>query len=83
MPLVLSAIRGSGRVTIGNPQFDVGSAELAARLANHTAFIDEVTVVRSDTVLQFVYLLNPATVSATGHYAVKLHGTFVAGLQLQ
>jgi hypothetical protein len=83
LPLVLSAIRGSGRVTIGNQQFDVGSAALAARLANHTAFIDEVTVVRSDTVLQFVYLLNPATVSATGHYDVKLQGTFVAGLQLQ
>lgn len=83
LPLVLSAIRGSGRVAIGNEEFDLGSAALAARLANRDQFVDEVTVVRSDSELQFIYLLNPAVVSTAGRYDVKLQGTFVAGLQLQ
>jgi hypothetical protein len=33
--------------------------------------------------LQFVYLLNPATVSAAGRYEVTLQGVFIAGLQVQ
>jgi hypothetical protein len=83
LPLILSAIRGAGRVAVGSQEFELGSAALAARLENRDVFIDEVTVLRSDTELQFVYLLNPATVSAAGRYDVKLQGTFIAGLQVQ
>lgn len=83
LPLVLAAIRGSGRVSIGNQTYDLGSTALATRLADRATFVDDVTVVRSDSALKFIYLLNPAAVSTAGHYDVKLQGTFVAGLQLQ
>jgi hypothetical protein len=83
LPLILVGIRGAGRVAIAGQQFELGSAALATRLADRAEFVDEVTVLRADSELQFVYLLNPATVSAAGRYEVTLQGVFIAGLQVQ
>ena len=70
-------------MAIAGQQFELGSAALATRLADRAEFVDEVTVLRADSELQFVYLLNPATVSAAGRYEVTLQGVFIAGLQVQ
>lgn len=58
-PLVLWAVEGPGRVSVGTRVYDAGSAELTAALRQRTAPLGGVEILQANGPLTLIWLLNP------------------------
>jgi hypothetical protein len=59
MPLVLKAIRGEGRVRVGTGEYEISSTALDISLDVTPNRIPDIEIIRSNTPIELVYLLNP------------------------
>jgi hypothetical protein len=83
MPLVLKAMRGSGRVRVGTAEYEIGSTTLDTSLAVSPNWIPEIEVLRSDGPIELVFLLNPLRFGALDISEISVTGTDVWGLDIQ
>ena len=82
MPLVLKAMYGVGMVQVGTGEYEVSSSALQVSLSVSPNWISSIEILRSDTDLELVYLLNPLRFGATENVELALTGVDVWALRI-
>jgi hypothetical protein len=82
MPLVLKAMYGAGRVRIGTGEYEIADSALAASLDVSTNWIASIDIVRADTPIELVFLLNPLRFGAIDNVRLALTGLETWPLQV-